>query len=142
MLKAISQKASKATSEKRFDETEPANESSFEDEHSVEYLKGWHNPQSMQRRPFLSLRSFLLIQLSIFALYSLGLFVVLLKQGAICKNAPELMYSPARGAVQMQRQVLHNSLSTMNPFKGPPGPEQVKAWKILLASKSSLLLWT
>lgn len=40
----------------------------------------------------------------------------------------------------MQRQVLHNSLGTMNPFKGPPGPEQVEAWESLLTSKSSLLL--
>ncbi|MCJ1423522.1 hypothetical protein MMC29_001406 [Sticta canariensis] len=132
-----SQNAFNAMSQKSFD-IEPLRASSSEEEDTpTEYLKGWHNPQSMQGRPFLSLRNFLAIQLGVFALYSLGLFVLLAKQSGSCKNAPGLMYSPAIEAIQMQRQVLHNSLSTMNPFKGPPGPEQVEAWEILLTSKYS-----
>ena len=91
---AMCQKAFRAIviSPKSFDENEPLDASSSVEEDSIEYLKGWHNPQSMQGRPFLSLRNFLVIQLSVFALYSLGLFVVLMKQGANCKNAPGLMY--------------------------------------------------
>lgn len=130
----MTQKAFKAMGQKSFDEIEPLRANSSEEEDSIEYVKGWHNPQSMQGRPFLSLRNFLVIQLGVFALYSLGLFVVVGKQGANCKNAPGLMYSPALGAIQMQRQVLHNSLGTMNPFKGPPGPEQVEAWESLLTN--------
>lgn len=93
-FKALSQNAFKALSQATidFDKIEPLRASSSEEEDSVEYLQGWHNPQSMQSRPFLSLRNFLLIQLSVFALYSFGLFVVLGKQKANCKNAPGLMY--------------------------------------------------
>lgn len=122
MVKAISQKASKAMSQKSLEDIEPTSASSFEDEHSVEYLKGWHNPQSMQRRPFLSLRKFLLIQLSIFAMYSLGIFVVLLKQGANCKNAPGLLYCKDPHPIHLYNivadmhalQHLHLALSTCN----------------------------
>lgn len=91
-FKAVSRNAFKALSQKTFDEIEPLGASASEQEDSVEYLKGWHNPHSMQGRPFLSLRNFLVIQLSIFALYSLGLWVLLGKQGASCKIAPGLMY--------------------------------------------------
>lgn len=93
-FKAMSRKAFQAIAirPKSFDENEPLDTSSSAEEDSIDYLKGWHNPQSMQGRPFLSLRNFLVIQLSVFALYSLGLFMVLMKQGTNCKNSAELMY--------------------------------------------------
>ena len=87
-----SQDASKAMSQKSFNIGPVRASSSEEEGASTEYLKGWHNPQSMQSRPLLSLRKFLAIQLVVFALYTLGLFVLLRKQSGSCKNAPGLMY--------------------------------------------------
>lgn len=122
-FKAMSQKAFKAMGQRSFDEIEPLRANSSEEEDSIEYVKGWHNPQSMQGRPFLSLRNFLVIQLGVFALYSLGLFVVVGKQGAKCKNAPGLMYCKYSHSLRLYNQVdtemhalqhLHLALSKCN----------------------------
>lgn len=82
-------------SQKSFD-LEPLRASSSEEEEEegaqTEYLKGWHNPQSMQGRPFPSLRNFLALQLVVLAVYTLGLFMLLGKQWGRCTNAPGLMY--------------------------------------------------
>ena len=82
----------KTTPEKNFEATERLSASSLDDDNSTDYLKGWHNPQSMQRRPFLSLCNFVLIQFVVIGLFTAIFFSASWKQMACCKNAPGFLY--------------------------------------------------